>query len=127
MAITEERSLLLLVCADAEKMIRFYTQAGGFTLARQIPNYAELSLGSFTLALTDARFMESFLGVSFTSSGTQRFVISLHSDALDTDVSRLVEHGGTIIMPPTDQPWGQRVSYIADPEGNLIELAQRRG
>ena len=26
------------------------------------------------------------------------------------------------IMEPTTEPWGQRTCYIADPEGNLIEI-----
>ena len=26
------------------------------------------------------------------------------------------------ILPPTTEPWGQRTCYIADPEGNLIEI-----
>ncbi|MBA8791908.1 catechol 2,3-dioxygenase-like lactoylglutathione lyase family enzyme [Clostridium saccharobutylicum] len=25
-------------------------------------------------------------------------------------------------MEPTTEPWGQRTCYIADPEGNLIEI-----
>lgn len=25
-------------------------------------------------------------------------------------------------MPPTTEPWVQRTCYIADPEGNLIEI-----
>ncbi|MBQ4415396.1 MAG: VOC family protein, partial [Methanomicrobium sp.] len=30
--------------------------------------------------------------------------------------------GAKGIMPPTTEPWGQRTCYIADPEGNLIEI-----
>lgn len=26
-------------------------------------------------------------------------------------------------MSPTTEPWGQRTAYIADPDGNLIELS----
>jgi len=25
-------------------------------------------------------------------------------------------------MEPTTEPWGQRTCYVADPEGNLIEI-----
>ena len=25
-------------------------------------------------------------------------------------------------MPPTTEKWGQRTCYVADPEGNLIEI-----
>ena len=26
-------------------------------------------------------------------------------------------------MEPTTEPWGQRTCYVADPEGNLIEIS----
>jgi uncharacterized glyoxalase superfamily protein PhnB len=26
------------------------------------------------------------------------------------------------VLPPTTMPWGQRTSYVADPEGNLVEI-----
>jgi hypothetical protein len=29
---------------------------------------------------------------------------------------------GKSIFLPTTMPWGQRTSYIADPEGNLLEI-----
>ena len=25
-------------------------------------------------------------------------------------------------LPPTTEPWGQRTCYVADPDGNLIEI-----
>ncbi len=125
MAILPERSLLLLICTDPQRLIQFYTAGFGFTLSQQLLNYAELTLGSFILALVDTPFMTKFLGVQFAATRPQKFVISLHSEALDYDVDHLLTLGATIIMPPTDQPWHQRVCYLADPEGNVIELAQR--
>ncbi len=125
MAIQSERSMLLLIAANPQWLIEFYTAGLGFSISQQIPNYAELTLGSFILALTDAPFIAKFLGAEFAPARPQRFVISLHSDAVDDDAAHLLTLGATLIMPPTDQPWHQRVCYLADPEGNIIELAQR--
>ncbi len=33
-----------------------------------------------------------------------------------------MENGAASILPPVLEPWGQRTCYIADPEGNLIEI-----
>ena len=33
-----------------------------------------------------------------------------------------VENGATSVLEPELEPWGQRTCYIADPEGNLIEI-----
>ncbi|MDA4131655.1 MAG: VOC family protein, partial [Thaumarchaeota archaeon] len=27
------------------------------------------------------------------------------------------------VKPPTTQPWGQRIAYFEDPEGNLWEIS----
>jgi len=34
----------------------------------------------------------------------------------------IVENGATSVLEPELEPWGQRTCYIADPEGNLIEI-----
>jgi lactoylglutathione lyase len=31
--------------------------------------------------------------------------------------------GGTVLKPPADMPWGERVGFVADPEGNVVSLA----
>lgn len=30
--------------------------------------------------------------------------------------------GAIPVLEPTTEPWGQRTCFIADPEGNLIEI-----
>lgn len=42
---------------------------------------------------------------------------------VDKEFERLVNAGATPVLEPTDEPWGQRTSYIADPEGNLLEIS----
>lgn len=42
--------------------------------------------------------------------------------AVDREYKRVVELGATPIMPPTTEPWGQRTCYVADPDGNLVEI-----
>lgn len=41
---------------------------------------------------------------------------------VDKEYSRAVVMGAKPIMEPTTEPWGQRTCYVADPEGNLIEI-----
>ena len=42
--------------------------------------------------------------------------------AVDEAYARVTEAGARGVMEPTTEPWGQRTCYIADPEGNLIEI-----
>ena len=41
---------------------------------------------------------------------------------VDEAYARVTGMGAEGVMEPTTEPWGQRTCYIADPEGNLIEI-----
>ena len=43
-------------------------------------------------------------------------------DEVDQAFAKAVEKGAVPVLEPTTEPWGQRTCYIADPEGNLIEI-----
>jgi lactoylglutathione lyase len=43
-------------------------------------------------------------------------------DDVDREYQRLLEAGATPIIPPTTWPWGMRSFFVADPEGNQIEI-----
>ncbi|MCH3917436.1 MAG: VOC family protein [Spirochaetia bacterium] len=53
------------------------------------------------------------------------FEIALAAETY-SDVDRIyetvVKKGAEPILKPTTEPWGQHTCYIADPEGNLIEI-----
>ena len=42
--------------------------------------------------------------------------------AVDAAFARVTAAGGRAVMAPKTMPWGQRTCYVADPEGNLIEI-----
>lgn len=53
------------------------------------------------------------------------FEIALYVDTfeeVDKEYTRIIAQGGQSVLEPTTEPWGQRTCYIADPEGNLIEI-----
>jgi len=54
--------------------------------------------------------------------------VSVHNAAdCYVEISRLVESGrfpGIRVSPPTDEPYGARVTYAWDPSGVLLHLAQ---
>ncbi|EKQ56041.1 MULTISPECIES: VOC family protein [unclassified Clostridium] len=41
---------------------------------------------------------------------------------VDSVYADIISKGAESVMEPTTEPWGQRTCYIADPEGNLIEI-----
>ena len=51
--------------------------------------------------------------------------IALYVDTfeeVDLEYKNAINKGATAVLDPTTEPWGQRTCYIADPEGNLIEI-----
>ena len=53
------------------------------------------------------------------------FEIALYVDTfdeVDTAFKNAVKNGAVPVLEPELEPWGQKTCYIADPEGNLIEI-----
>ena len=43
-------------------------------------------------------------------------------EEVDDSFKKAVDMGASPVLAPVTEPWGQRTCYIADPEGNLIEI-----
>jgi lactoylglutathione lyase len=41
---------------------------------------------------------------------------------VDAVVARLRAGGHAALVGPVDQPWGERLAYVRDPEGNTVML-----
>ena len=41
---------------------------------------------------------------------------------VDKEYQNALNNGAKSVLPPTTEPWGQRTCYVADPDGNLIEI-----
>ncbi len=46
-------------------------------------------------------------------------------DDVDAEADRLKGLGVEILSGPVDRPWHERTLHIADPDGNIIEFAQK--
>ena len=117
-----------LLVSDTPKMIRFYRDVLGFEIkeAEDTKNVYLVKDGTLFLlygrndfeAMTNHRY-EYIKGLN------GHFEIALYVDTfdeVDAAFRHAVNHGGVPVMEPTTEPWGQRTCYIADPEGNLIEI-----
>ena len=51
--------------------------------------------------------------------------IALYVDTyeeVDIQYKKAISKGAVSVLEPETEPWGQRTCYIADSEGNLIEI-----
>lgn len=37
-----------------------------------------------------------------------------------------VQYGATVVYPPTNEPWGVRRYFVADPDGAIVNVMTRR-
>ena len=47
------------------------------------------------------------------------------ADDCDAAVEHLRGHGVPVLAEPADQPWGERMAEVADPDGNRVIVASR--
>lgn len=113
---------------DMAAMIRFYRDVLSFEIKEPEDTSNVYLEKDGTLFLFYGRQdFEKMTGRSFGYAGgiNGHFEISLSVesfDAVDKTFAEITANGGQAVMPPTTEPWGQRTCYIADPEGNLIEI-----
>jgi lactoylglutathione lyase len=52
-----------------------------------------------------------------------RHELFVYVDDVDAALGDLQRAGATVLREPTVMPWGERVGYVTDPEGNVVSLA----
>jgi len=120
---------VVLIVADLERSIAFYSKTLGLGLRHRAERYAQLEAGTTRLALYTREAMQETLGVSLDPPSLSAPAFELGFKVADCDeaFSELVDAGARAVTPPTTRPWGQRTAYVRDPDGNLIELAEDLG
>ena len=109
-------------------MVRFYRDVLGFAI-REDENATNVYLekdGTLFLLYRRTDFEKMTSRVFSYASGIQgHYEIALSVDnymAVDAAFRDAVAKGAAPVMEPVTEPWGQRTSYVADPEGNLVEI-----
>jgi lactoylglutathione lyase len=120
-----DRAFPVIYATDVERTAAFYVRLGFEEHFRLAPagdvGYIGLRRGSSELAVVTRQSPEQLIGVAV---GDQpRFELYVYTDEVDARVDALRAAGTTILRDPEDMPWGARVAYVEDPEGNPVALA----
>jgi lactoylglutathione lyase len=86
------------------------------------PGYVGLRRGPYELGVVADEWPQHQYGASVATG--VRFELFVYVDAVDDVVEELRNGGTSVLAEPADMPWGERVAYVADPDGNPVALAQ---
>ncbi len=117
-----------LLVDDMAVMIRFYRDVLGFEIkeSEDTENVYLVKDGTLFLLYGRQDFEKmTHRRYEYIKGLNGHFEIALYVDTfneVDAVFKRAVESGATPVLEPELEPWGQRTCYIADPEGNLIEI-----
>ena len=102
--------------------VAFYTTLLGFSVAYEVPPFADVRRGALRLLLSGPASSGARATPDDAATGG-RNRIHLIVDDLDGEISRLRSAGATFRSDLISGPGGQQI-LIADPAGNLVELFQ---
>ncbi|MBF9135424.1 VOC family protein [Plantactinospora sp. S1510] len=106
---------------DLPRLQDFYQRVLGATEVSRTPDegpafYVGLRVGDAELGL---------VAEAGTEVGTTpRILLTAEVDDVDALLGRVETAGGTVLGPPNDMPWGQRVAHTLDPDGNALNLTR---
>lgn len=114
----------ILSTPDVSRALSFYRDLLGGAVTYEFaapdggPAYVGLELGA------------SHLGIGADPDGRsaaerQRIALWVYVDDCDAAIDRLRSAGVSIIEEPVDQPWGERVARVRDPDGNELIVGAR--
>ena len=101
----------------------FYRDVIGLKVRIEGDGYVEFDLDNTKFSLFERSKLRELIGHEGGTSpcGEIGFII----DDVDAEAERLKGLGVKILRGPVDRPWRERTLHISDPDGNIIEFAQK--
>ena len=113
----------VLFVQDLTSCITFYRDILGFQMQENDADSAGFSLENQYFILLKTSAAARMIGQDeheLQIKGGPRGLMAAGVEDVDAAYEELKAKGVTMLKPPTDQPWGLRTAYIADPAGNVL-------
>lgn len=118
-----------LFVKDLAAMVAFYRDVVGFPLEWDgVDPSVIVEMEGLRFMLFGRNDFESLTNRQYTypsgQNGSFELALDVETPAeVDAEYHRMVGLGAVPVIGPKTYPWGLRSCYVADPEGNLIEIA----
>jgi lactoylglutathione lyase len=115
----------IIMTPDLERALGFYRDLLDGEVTYRFPpegetGYVGMNLGSAHLGI-------GYAPETRPGADGQRFALWVYADSCDEAIERLRAAGVTVTEEPADQPWGERLARVLDPDGNEVIVGQRAG
>jgi uncharacterized glyoxalase superfamily protein PhnB len=118
-----------LFTRDVPRLVRFYEGLGFRETYRDTPDglpaHVELRLDGLTIAVSSVTAAQDVHGLRPDLGGRPAYLLLWTSDA-DAAYARLTAAGAPSLRPPHDFRTDLRTAWVTDPDGNFVNLVQRR-
>ena len=120
------RAFPVIYARDVEAVAAFYARLGfreGFRMAAEDSSagFIRLQRDGAELGVTTEQSPRVLAGVQ--PGPGPRHELFVYVADVDATVAALQQAGASVVREPADMFWGERLAYVADPEGNLVVLA----
>lgn len=118
----------ILYVENVSKTVQFYKNAFGFDEKFITPenDYAELLSGETTIAFASHTLAKSNFSNKFSPVSHQTpppaIELAFTSENINEDFEKALKNGAREFEPIVEKPWGQKVGYVRDLNGFIIEI-----
>ena len=117
----------ILYVKNVEKTLSFYEKSFGFSsrFLHESGQYGEMETGETTLAFASEDLSKEN-GLSFIpnhqNSLPAGFELAFVTEDVESAYEKAIEGGAVSVKTTSQKPWGQKVAYVRDLNGIMIEL-----
>lgn len=120
------RAFPVIYARDVGRTVAFYERLLGFEKEYQFPpdgepGYVGPRRDDADLGIVHESSPRQMIGVSMGDG--PRFELFVYVDDVDEAIESMRAAGVPVLREPENMPWGERVAFVADPEGNPVTLA----
>lgn len=88
------------------------------------PAFVVLRFGDSDLGIGAIGDDSPLHGQALRPASGHRVELCVYVEDLAADFEAARAGGAPVIVEPSDTPWGERIAYVSDPDGNLLMLTQ---
>ncbi|CAN1212080.1 VOC family protein [Tumidithrix helvetica PCC 7403] len=127
-----EIDYIALFVSDVNLSVTFYREVLGFQFDKPIAQDGTEGLsGSLKIGIYDRIWLAKLFGENQDSAlNSHSFLLSMTADHLETTYQHLLQSQIQDLVPnvnpPKMMPWGQKIIFLTDPDGNLLEIVEKR-